>query len=132
LVLVQSFIGTIHVFFGLGLLSISNTDYIYSAYTAIFGLLTLFFAFGIWIQKNFGWIGTFATLMFVTVADALTLFILPSIPGIPKFAAVAEISYSVIVLLYLVQPHLRIKALGTDSKTVRPFCVTGKRTVCFG
>jgi hypothetical protein len=51
LVLVQSFIGIIHIFSGLWLLSISNTDYIYSAYTAIFGLLTLFFAFGIWIQK---------------------------------------------------------------------------------
>jgi hypothetical protein len=116
LVLVQSFIGTVHVFSGSWLLSISNTDYIYTAYTAIFGLLSLFFALGIRIQKNFGWIGTFATFMFVTVTDVLTLLNLPSIPGIPKFAAVAEISYSVIVLLYLVQPHVRIKALRTDSK----------------
>jgi hypothetical protein len=54
--------------------------------------------------------------MLVTVADALTPINLPSIPGIPKFAAVAEISYSVIVLLYLVQPHVRIKALRTNSR----------------
>jgi membrane protein YdbS with pleckstrin-like domain len=90
-------------------------DYIYGIYTTVFGVMTLLFALGFWIQKDFGWIGTFATLLFVAVADALTLLNLPSVPGIPKFAAVAEIAYSVIVLLYLVQPHVRVKAVRTNS-----------------
>ncbi len=94
----QSLIGAIHVFFGLWLLSISMMDYIYSIYTVFFGLAALFFAFGLWIRKGWGWFGTVSTLLFVTIADALTLLNLPSIP---KFAAAAEIVYSVILLLYL-------------------------------
>jgi len=101
LVSVQSFIGVIHFFFGLWLLSISMMDYIYSVYTFFFGFVTLLFAFGLWIRKGWGWFGTVLTLMFVVIADALTLLNLPSIPGIPKFAAAVEIVYSVIVLLHL-------------------------------
>ena len=77
------------------------TDYIYSLYTVFFGLATLLFAFGLWIGKGWGWFGTVSTLTFIVIADALTLLNLPSIPGIPKFVAVAEIIYSLIVLLYL-------------------------------
>jgi hypothetical protein len=47
--------------------------------------------------------------MFVIAVDALTLLNLPSIPGIPKAAAVPEIIYSLLVLLYLSQTHVRIK-----------------------
>jgi len=101
LVFLQSLIGVIHFFFGLWLLSISMMDNIYSLYTIFFGLATLLFAFGLWIGKDWGWFGTVSTLMFVLIADALKLLNLPSIPGIPKFAAVAEIIYSLIVLLYL-------------------------------
>jgi hypothetical protein len=32
---------------------------------------------------------------------------LPSIPGIPKFAAIMEIPYSVIVVLFLLQTKVR-------------------------
>jgi hypothetical protein len=39
----------------------------------------------------------------------LPLLNLPSIPGIPRFAAVAEIIYSLVVLLYLSQTHVRNK-----------------------
>ena len=60
---------------------------------------------------SWGWFGTVFILLFVTIADTLTLLSLPSIPGIPRFAAVAEIVYSVILLLYLVQPQIRAKAL---------------------
>lgn len=101
LVSVQSLIGVVHFIFGLWLLSISMMDYIYSMYTVFFGLATLLFAFGLWIRKGWGWFGTVLTLTFVVIADALTLLNLPSIPGIPKFAAVVEIVYSAIVLLYL-------------------------------
>jgi hypothetical protein len=46
-------------------------------------------------------LGTISTLLFVIVADALTLLNFPSILGIPELAAAAEIGYSVFVLLYL-------------------------------
>ena len=101
LVSLQSLIGAIHVFFGLWLLSGTAMDYIYRIYTTVFGLTTLFFSFGLWIRKSWGWFGTVSTLLFVAIADTLTLLNLPSISGIPKFAAAAEIVYSVIVLLYL-------------------------------
>jgi uncharacterized membrane protein (DUF2068 family) len=77
------------------------TDYAYNLYTVFFGLAALLFAFGLWIGKGWGWFGTVSTLTFVVIADALTLLNLASIPGIPKFAAVAEIIYGLIVLLYL-------------------------------
>ena len=112
LVSVQSLIGAIHLFFGLWLLSASFTEWIYSAYTTVFGLLSLIFALGLWVRKSWGWLGTVSILLFVTVADALTLLNLPSIPGIPKSAGFAEIAYSIILLLYLFQPHLRGKVKG--------------------
>jgi hypothetical protein len=120
LVFVQSLIGVIHVFFGLWLLSVPILDsinsilpplvlneYAYSVYTTVFGVLTLLFIIGIWLEKKWGWFGTVFTSFFVTLVDSLTLLNLPSIPGIPKFAAFAEIVYSVILLLYLFQPHVR-------------------------
>ncbi len=122
LVVVQSLIGIIHVLSGSWLLSLSNINYVYSLYTAIFGVFTLLFAFGLWNRRSYGWIGTFATLLFVTVADVLTIIDLPSIPGISKLAGAAEIAYSVIVLFYLVQPHVRAQMLTADSgKSIRLF-----------
>ncbi len=110
LVFVQSLIGVIHIFFGLWLLSASAVGFLYNLYTTVFGVVTLFFAFGFWIGKSWGWLGTVSALLFVTIADVLTLLNLPSMPGIPKFAAFAEIIYSLILLLYLFQPHIRDKA----------------------
>ena len=111
---VQFLIGGIHVFFGLWLISatanfssLQQTTQIYNIYTLAFGLLVLLFTYGIWKGKKWGWTGTVAALLFVTVVDALTLLNLPSIPGIPNFAAGAEIVYSVLVLLYLSQRHVR-------------------------
>src|SRR3990170_1002458 len=78
----QLLVGVIHVFFGLWLLiagSLADSAIsaqsllVYSVYTLVFGLLTLFFTVGIWLSTNWGWIGTFAVSMFIIVADALTL-----------------------------------------------------------
>lgn len=118
LTIVQSLIGAIHIFFGLWLLSIQRitpfpgstsipADFVYSVYTVIFGSLNPFFAFGLWLRKTFAWIGTFGVLLFVTIADTLIVFNLPSIPGIPKFAAGFEIIYSILILVYLSQRHVR-------------------------
>ena len=114
----QLLVGVIHVFFGLWLLVAGSladsvisaqSALFYSVYTLVFGLLTLVFTVGIWLSTRWGWIGTFAVSLFVIVADALTLLNLPSIPGIPPSAAGVEIIYSLLVVLYLSQTHVRIK-----------------------
>jgi hypothetical protein len=121
LVAAQILVGFIHVVFGVwmlasphvgpfaGILGSSSGPDIYSIYTIAFSLLTLLFAAGLWRQKRWGWFGTVAIAIFVIIADSLTLLNLPSIPGNPKFAGFGEISYSVLVLIYLSQRHLRIK-----------------------
>lgn len=123
LTVVQFIIGVIHVFSGFLLLSASPSAVfvisaqlpeIYSIYTLAFGLLTLIFAYGLWLGKNWGWNGTVAVSTFVLIADTLTLLNLPSIPGIPKLAAVAEIIYSLMVLIYLSQTPA--KAIQKASK----------------
>lgn len=117
----QVLVGLIHVVFGfwlltalritpfVGIIGSSSSADIYSVYTIIFGFLTLLFAFLLWLQKRWGWLGTVAVLVFVIVADSLTLLDLPSVPGIPKFAGYGEITYSTLVILYLVQSHIRAK-----------------------
>jgi hypothetical protein len=113
LTMAQLFIGVIHLLFGFWLLSSENSflhaTVVYDIYTLAFGILTLFFGWLIWRGKSSGWIGTLAVSVFVSVADGLTLANLPSIPGIPTFAAPTEIGYSIIVIVYLLQPHVRRK-----------------------
>ena len=117
----QALVGFIHVVFGFWLLtapritpfvsiigSSSSAD-IYSVYTIVFGFLTLLFAVLLWLQKRWGWISTIAVLIFVIAADSLTLLDLPSVPGIPKLACYGEITYSIIVIFYLVQSRVRTK-----------------------
>jgi hypothetical protein len=112
----QLLIGAIHVFFGLLLLtfepSLMQKTVVYDVYTVVFGLLSLFFAIFIWQGKKAGWIGTIAVLLFVIVADALAVLDLPSITGIPKSAALIEIAYSLVVVLYLLQTDVMKKYLG--------------------
>ncbi len=80
---------------------------VYSVYTVLFSLFTLSFAYALWLKKRVGWVGTVAVAVFVIVADSLTLLDLPSVPGIPKFAGFGEITYSLVVLLYLLQGGVR-------------------------
>ena len=112
----QLLVGSIHVFFGFLLLasevSLLEATMAYDVYTIAFGLLTFVFGVFIWQGKKSGWIGTIAVSVFVSVADALTVLNLPSIPGIPKFAAPTEIIYSIIVMIYLLQHNIRKKYLG--------------------
>ena len=117
----QVLVGFIHVVFGFWLLSASwfeppagifgssSIPDVYSVYTIVFGFLALLFAALLWLQKRAGWVGTFAILTFVVVADLLTLLDLPSIPGIPKFAGYGEITYSIIIILYLLKTNVRVK-----------------------
>ncbi len=121
LIAAQVLVGLIHVVFGFWLLCSPRLDAsgvilassfsldIYSNYTIAFGFLVLLFAALLWLQKPAGWVGTFAVLSFVIVADLLTLLDLPSIPGIPKSACYGEITYSVIIILYLLRTSVRTK-----------------------
>ena len=110
---VQVLIGAIHLTVGLTLLadeiSVTQATVPYDVYTIAFGTLVLVFASFIWQGKKAGWVGTIAALLFVAVADTLTLLSLPSIPGIPTFAAPTEIGYSIVVIICLVLPHVRKK-----------------------
>jgi len=106
----QLLIGVIHVLFGFLLFGSETTlkaTIAYDVYTIAFGALVLVFTYFIWQGKKIGWVGTIAVSIFVSVADALALLNLPSIPGIPKFAAPTEIIYSVFVVSYLLQTHVR-------------------------
>ena len=118
LTVAQLIIGAIHVFFGLLLLAFEHLSFInataaYDVYTFVFGLLALVIAVFIWQGKKWGWIGTIAVSLFVIAADSLTVLDLPSIPGIPKFPAVTEIAYSLLVVFYLLQVGVRRKYLAS-------------------
>ena len=109
----QLFIGVIHFLVGLLLLVSSSANLpaslAYDVYTAVFGLLVSVFAWFIWKDKKAGWIGTVAVLVFVMVVDTLTVLNLPSIPGIPSFAPPTEITWSIIVIIYLSTKNVRKK-----------------------
>lgn len=109
----QLLVGAIHVFFGLLLftfeVSFLQASIAYDVYTIFFGVLTVAFAVSIWQNKKSGWMGTVAVSIFVSVADGLTLLNLPSVPGIPKFAAPTEIMYSLILIFYLLRNDVRNK-----------------------
>jgi hypothetical protein len=112
----QLLIGAIHVFSGLLFLIFENLSSIqptiaYDIYTFVFGLLVLAFAIYIWQGKKAGWIGTVAVSLFVIAVDSLALLDLPSIPGVPKFPALTEILYSLLVVFYLLQSNIRKKYL---------------------
>jgi hypothetical protein len=114
LTVAQTLIGIIHVSAGLMLLGSellmgTQVSIVYDIYTLTFGLLTIVFAVLIWQGKKLGWFGTIAISIFVIIADTLTVLNLPSIPGIPRFAAAGEIPYSLFVVFYLMLPHVRKK-----------------------
>lgn len=116
LVIVQFFVGVIHIFFGLSTLfgsfsvaSYSITPTVYSVYTAVYGCLTFIFTYFVWTGKRLGWIGTAAVSLFVIIADTLAASSLFNVLGIPMIAGLGEIPYSLIILIYLIQNHVRIK-----------------------
>jgi len=115
LVAVQLVIGLIHVVFGSWLLLAStettsfgfSLGYIYNFYTLLYGILTLVFAVGLWFRKKWGLYGMLAVGFFIIIADSLRMLNLPSVPGIPMIAGFGEIPYSIIVVAYLLQRHVR-------------------------
>ena len=109
-------VGGIHVFFGIWLLSatvalppLQQGPQIYNIYTATFGVLVILFTYGIWKGTTWSWIGTVGISLFVLLVDTLAMLELPNIPSIPKFAGVAEIFYSLVVLICLSQKQVIAK-----------------------
>jgi hypothetical protein len=127
LVATQTFIGIIHSFFGIFLLVACSSDVlfpsisfseIYSIYTLFYGLLTIISTYGLWMNNRWGWISTLSISIFVIIMDSLTILNMPIIPEIPKFAAMSEILYSLVVLLYIIQPkiqHIFLKTKNTHA-----------------
>jgi hypothetical protein len=114
----QILIGAIHVVSGLLLLIFENMVSIqptiaYGIYTFVFGLLVLVFTVYIWRGKKEGWVGTILVSLFVIVVDSLAFLDLPSIPGVPKSPALAEIGYSVLIIGYLCTGQVRKKYLSS-------------------
>jgi len=116
LVIVQFFVGVIHIFFGLSILfgsfslaSYSITPTAYSVYTLVYGCLTFVFTYFVWTGKRIGWIGTSAVSLFVIIADILAASSLFNVIGIPRIAGLGEIPYSLVILIYLLQNHVRLK-----------------------
>ena len=104
------------MFFGFWLLTASQSvtsffslesSTIYGIYTIAFGFGAAILGYGIWLRRNWGSFGTIALSLLVIIVDSLAVLDLPTIPGVPKFAALTEILYSVAVSAYLLQ--LRIK-----------------------
>jgi hypothetical protein len=115
LVGLQLIVGVIHIFFGFVMLSgsfavsFTSTPVVYSIYTLVYGCLTFVFAYLLWLGKPSGWIGTVAVSLFVIIADTLTVLNLFTGLGIPASAALGEIPFSIIVIGYLIQSHVRTK-----------------------
>ena len=112
----QFFVGITHVVVGFimflsgfSLAAFSVTPLIYSVYTLAYGCLTLLFAYLLWIGEPLGWLGTVGVSLFVIVMDILTVLDVLHLLGIPRVAAIGEVPFSLIVLAYLVQVHVRSK-----------------------
>ena len=106
LVLVQFLVGTCHAVIGLILMSTLSGEFIYSSYTFLYGILTVIFAYSLWIGRRSGWLGTILLSIFVILVDFSELLNMSLIAGVPRNAAFGEILYSLVVLLYLLQPKI--------------------------
>jgi len=66
----------------------------------------MIFAYCLWAGKNSGWLGTIIVSLFVIVVDVFAVLGVSLIAGVPRTAALGEIVYSLVVLLYLFQPKI--------------------------
>ena len=71
--------------------------------------MTIVFTYLLWKGKRLGWIGTVAVSSFVIIADILTIFDLITFLGVVKTAGIGEIPYCLVIIIYLLQTHVRSK-----------------------
>lgn len=112
LVGLQLLIGAIHLFAGLLLLAYEDFSALpataaYDVYTMVFGLLVVVFAYGLWQSKKWGLLGAVAVSVFVIIADSTAVIGLPVVAGTPAGPAAIEITYSVILIGYLLWGKVR-------------------------
>ena len=106
LTIVQFLGGAIHVAIGLGLTFAMSGEMVYNVYTFLYGVFSIIFAYGLWAGKKSGWLGTIIVSLFVIVVDVSAVLGVSLIAGVPRTAALGEIVYSLVVLLYLFQPKI--------------------------
>ena len=106
LAILQFLGGAIHVPIGLGLTFAMSGEMVYNVYTFLYGVFSIIFAYGLWAGKKLGWLGTIIVSLFVIVVDVSAVLGVSLIAGVPRTAALGEIVYSLVVLLYLFQPKI--------------------------
>ena len=116
LTLAQFLMGGIHVVAGIFVLlvpyvfssvfAVTEITLLFGVYSLLYGLLVLVFAYGLWTGNRWGWIGTTILCIFVVVEASSTL-LLTLIQGVPMSARIVDITYSFVVLLYIIQPHIK-------------------------
>ena len=106
LVFVQILVGAIHAVIGLGLIFGMSGEFVYSVYAFLYGIFTIIFAYGLWVERRFGWMDTTLVSISVIVVDVSAVLNVSLIPGVPRSAAFGEIFYSLVALLYLFQPKI--------------------------
>jgi hypothetical protein len=106
LLILQFLVGAIHVTIGLSLVFAASGELFYSIYTFLYGILSIIFAFGLWLGKKSGYLGIIILSLFVIVVDTSTVLGVSLIAGVPRAAALGEIGYSLIIMSYLFQPKI--------------------------
>ncbi|MBT8171459.1 hypothetical protein KJN74_01115 [Candidatus Bathyarchaeota archaeon] len=115
LLFVQFMIGIIHIVYGIVMITgnfsvaFSLEPLNYSVYTFAYGLFSFLFSYHLWSGKRSGWIGTVGVSLFVIFADLLAVLGMFNVLGIPPIAAIGEIPFSILVLVYLLQDHVKSK-----------------------
>jgi hypothetical protein len=118
LTIVQLINGLIHTYYGLAMVSgiysveaFSVLPMVYSIYTLAYGLLNLIFIYLFWVGKRSGWFGTMLVSLFVLIVDVFAILNLMNFLGITAFsmAVFGEILYSTLLVVYLLQAHVRSK-----------------------
>ncbi len=106
LVILQFLVGAIHAAIGLGLVFAASGELGYNVYTFLYGVVTIIFAYGLWSGKKSGYLGTIIVSILVIVVDVSAFLGMSLIAGVPRAAALGEIMYSLVVMVYLFQPKI--------------------------
>ena len=106
LVILQFLVGAIHAAIGLGLVLAASGELGYNVYTFLYGVFTIIFAYGLWAGKKSGCLGTIIVSILVIVVDVSAVLGMSLIAGVPRPAALGEIVYSLVVMVYLFQPKI--------------------------
>ena len=106
LVFLQFLVVAIHAAIGLGLVFAASGELGYNVYTFLYGVFTIIFAYGLWSGKKSGYLGTIIVSILVIVVDVSAVLGMSLIAGVPRPAALGEIVYSLVVMVYLFQPKI--------------------------